>query len=409
MYLMWLGYRNVLRNRRRSILMLLGLSIGTALLIFGMGWVRGYFTTVYRNIIDFDTGHIQVYHPDFLEEEVRTPLEYSIEDYRGWRARLASLPGVAVAAGRIEVPARLSWRGRQVYVRLRGIDPPEEARLTTIEGAVVEGAFLVGRSGLLLGKELADRLGVGVGDPIAVRVMDRYGVENVDVFPVQGLFSFGYPVMDRNMAFMDLESLQRLLDMGDGVTHLVIRLEPPLPVEKGLLLVSSALEGSPYRAYRWEEFAKALVAAVQADSGSFVVFLAILFILTGANILNSFSMSVYERTREFATLRAMGMRRATLRGMILSEASVLAVGGTILGWILSAGAVWYLSTQGLDVSKYLPSDLPMPFGTRFYGDYRWYDFLIAGGFTSLLSWVAAVLPSRRASRLVIAEALREVR
>ena len=70
---------------------------------------------------------------------------------------------------------------------------------------------------------------------------------------------------------------------------------------------------------------------------------------------------------------------------------MLAVAGTILGWILSAGVVWYLSTQGLDVSKYLPSDLPMPFGTRFYGDYRWYDFLIAGGFTCLLSWLAAVL------------------
>lgn len=200
-----------------------------------------------------------------------------------------------------------------------------------------------------------------------------------------------------------------LAALKDAVINVVIKIDNRTTLDALIRHINAKLAATPYRAYPWNHFAREMVQAVQADSGSFILFAIILLILSGANIVNVFSMSVQERTRELATLKAIGQKRKNLIWMILSEAMIQALIATVAGIAISAGFVWYISHVGIDIASYLPEDIPMPFGNRFYGDYRLYDFAYAGCFVILVSLLGAVIPARRAGRLVIADALREAR
>jgi putative ABC transport system permease protein len=409
MYILWLGFRNALRNRRRSILIVGALVISYSVLVFGIGWVRGYFSTIFTNINDFDTGHLQIYHPDYLKDKPRIPLEYAIQDYYNIQSKLAGIDGIKEVSGRIDIPARLSSGGKQLYAMIRAIDPAHESGITRIKERVIEGNYIDKTPGLILGKGLATKLGVGPGAFVIVSVRNRYRFDDILPVQVQGIFEFGYPAMDDSMAFMDLQTMQNLAALKDAVINVVIKIDNRTTLDALIRHINAKLAATPYRAYPWNHFAREMVQAVQADSGSYILFAIILLILSGANIVNVFSMSVQERTRELATLKAIGQKRKNLIWMILSEAMIQALIATVAGIAISAGFVWYISHVGIDIASYLPEDIPMPFGNRFYGDYRLYDFAYAGCFVILVSLLGAVIPARRAGRLVIADALREAR
>lgn len=409
MYTLWLGFRNAMRNKRRSILIMIALIISYVVLVFGIGWVRGYFSTIFKNINDFDTGHIQVYHPDYLKEKPRVPMEYSIENYTKLREKLSKIKGLVSVSGRIDIPATLSYKGKKLYIMLRAIDPDYEKNITRIEKSIIQGSYLDKEPGLILGKGLAKKLGISSGEIIILSVRNRYRVDDIMPLKITGIFEFGYPVMDDNMAYADLKTIQQLTALNNSVINLVIKTEENADLNKTKEQIQNALSGTAYKAYPWQDFAKAMVQAVKTDSGSFFVFAIILLVLTGANIINAFSMSVQERMKELATLRAMGMRKNTLKNMILAESAALAVISSVAGFIISLWIVWTISTKGIDVAKYLPENIPMPFGRRFYGDYKWHDFISSGIFVVIISMIGSIIPARRAAGLIIADAMRETR
>ncbi|MEM5947183.1 FtsX-like permease family protein [Spirochaetia bacterium 38H-sp] len=409
MYTLWLGFRNTVRNKRRSILIMIALIISYVVLVFGIGWVRGYFSTIFKNINDFDTAHIQVYHPDYLKDKPRIPMEYAVQNYAQLRKKLASLDSVAEVSGRIDIPASISYKGKKLYTILRAIDPGYEQNITRIKKVITDGKYFDSQAGLILGKGLAKKLGVSVGDMIILTIRNKYRVDDIMPLRLLGTFEFGYPAMDDNMVYADIETIQQLTGLDNAVINLVIRKKENISQEKALAEIQKSIADTPYRAYPWQDFAKALVQAVKTDSGSFVVFAIILFILTAANIVNAFSMSVQERIKELATLRAIGMKQGTLKNMILAESSALALLSSATGFILSLGIVWYISTKGINIAKYLPENMPMPFGRRFYGDYRWYDFISSAAVVIIISILGSISPARRAAKLIIADAMRETR
>jgi len=398
------GMRNIARNRRRSVLNATGLSLGVAVMIIGLGWVRGYHTTIYGGIKSLETGDIEVLRGGYLGQERRLPLDLSIQDSASVARTVLADRSVASVAERIDFGATVGTARGSVRVLGRGIDPAGETKVTTITSFITQGSFLsAATGGLLLGAPLATKLGARVGDLVALSATDRYSVQNFIEIPVDGIFRFGVPSLDDNLVFVDLATARQLLSV-PGATRIVVRLKKGASENDALISIQEALRGTDATAYPWQRFAAVIVSATSADIGGFWIILAVIFLLVLIGIVNSMSMAVHERTREIGTLRAIGMRRFQLAFVFLSEAACLALAAAAVGCIVGGLFAWYMSAVGIDFSQ-TSLEMPIPFGRRFNGDYRVFDFLISSISCIASALLGSLLPTRRAARLSISHAL----
>ncbi len=405
MEILLVGFRNIARNPRRSILNITALSIGMALMIFGLGWIRGYSTTIYSGVRRLETGDLQVLREGYLDQERRLPLDIEIPDADSAALRIERDPLVAAAAPRIDFSATVGTQAGTVRVLGRAIDPEAEARVTAVREFVTGGKYLsADNGGVLLGAPLAAKLGVKAGQLIALSAVDKYSVQNYVEIPVQGIFRFGYPSMDENLVLVDLTTARGLLGMTDAATRLVVRLKEEASETTALASIGKNLAGTGNVAYSWRRFAAAIVTATSADIGGFWIVFLVIFLLIIIGMLNSMSMSVQERTREIGTLRAIGIRRSQLTFLFMSEAASLAVVAAAIGCLLGGLCALYMQQVGFDFSS-TSLEMPIPFGHRFTGDYRLSDFLTAAGVGVATALAGSLLPTRRASGLNISRSL----
>jgi len=399
------GLRNIARNPRRSVLNATALSLGVAVMIIGLGWIRGYHTTIYGGIRNLETGDIEVLRDGYLDQERRLPLDLAVPDSPSLARKILGDPSVAAVAERIDFGATVGSAAGSVRVLGRGIDPAAETRVTTISSFLTQGSFLsAGKSGILLGASLAAKLGVRAGELVALSATDRYSVQNFIEIPVEGTFRFGIPSLDDNLIFVDLATARQLLSLPGSATRLVVRLKAGISEDSALASLQEILRGTNMKAYPWQRFAEVVVSATSADIGGFWIILAVIFLLIVIGIVNSMSMTVHERTREIGTLRAIGMRRFQLAFVFLSEAATLALLAAAVGCILGGIFAFYMARVGIDFSK-TSLEMPIPFGHRFNGDYRLPDFLLSSAGCMASALLGSLLPTRRAARLSISRAL----
>jgi putative ABC transport system permease protein len=255
-----------------------------------------------------------------------------------------------------------------------------------------------------------------------------------------GIFDFGYPEIDENVLFMDMASASSFLRLDDEVTRLAVRgtvgtdVSGLLAELRPIVAEAEAAGGSGEGAGRdeevatgadsstdandradaespdltvegWQRFVRAAVVAVQADTFFFWVMLVILFILIVVGIVNSMSMSVLERTGELGTLRAVGMRRATLIRMVVAEGVCIAGIAGAAALVISTPIALYLGTVGIDVSGALPEDVPVPFGEAFNADFALWHYLVSIGVAAATAVVGSLIPAWRAARMNIVTAM----
>jgi putative ABC transport system permease protein len=410
MGLLYVAWRNVFRNKRRTVLNVIALTIGIIMMIVGVGWMRGYQSGIFTSMINFETGHLQVLNKDYLAQERRLPLDLNVTRVGDVRGRLLEDPRVAEATPRINFMMKLGFRGKSRMLLTRAIDPEKEARVSILHTLMVDGTYLTDGAGVLMGRPLAEKYGLQVGDSVTLTAFTKYSSdgnsqENLEYATVAGIFFYGYPAIDDNVVYLDMTTASRLLRFSDEATKLVVRLKDGNDPQAVLPDLQARLAGTGNKAYPWERFAEVVVSAVTADGSSFGFMFVIIYILIIIGIRNSMSMSVEERTSEIGTLRAVGMKKRHIILLFLAE-SVCVAGVAIVISLVAGGVIAaLLQFVGFDFGSFLPKDIPIPFGEKFTADFRWFDFGLAvlfGGLTAVLSGLS---PARRAAKLVIARAM----
>lgn len=396
------AFRNILRNPRRTILNVIALGLGMSIMLASLGWMRGYFSTLYNGMINLDTGHVQLLHRDYLDEERRMPLDLVIDDYQNVRSELTRRSGVVAVSGRIHYDLELGNGREYMPMRGRGIDFDHETDITRIRDFMDSDNS---DTGVLIGKTAAELLGVQVGETVFIRVRDRFGAPNTTTMNVAGVFSTGYPLFDRYLVLSNLQETSELLRMDNSVTHVALRLADGLNPQRFAAALNNELPPD-IQAYRWQRFAESMVAAVEADIGAFSILIGILFLLIILGILNSMSMTVRERSREIGTMRAIGMKRRELSALLLTEGAAIALLSSGAALLIGGSFAAYVQFVGFDIAQFMPADLPIPFGDRFYGDYRMLDFLISLGIGVAEAVLGTLIPIRRAARLSVVETMR---
>ena len=401
-----IAWRNLWRNRRRTLLAVLAITVGQWALLATQGLMRGYGDNIQRAITGPMIGHVQLHAPDYRDERA---LDLVIRDVPGKLQRIREVPAVRNAAARIYASV-LAAPERDAYVAtLVGIDVASESEPF---GLLSGNREPLQPEHVMLGYRLAERSGAEPGDTIALIGQAADGHLANDLFTVQSVIKGPVDRVNQSGVVMALSDARRFLVMPDEAHEIVVRVKQldavgSVLTELQRMSVLSHLEILP-----WREIVPELVMIVDMVDyvGWFVLGLVLVAALAG--IINTLMMATYERMHEFGMLLALGCRPLRIVRLIMVEAVLLGLLGVGTGTALGLGFIGITRRTGIDMASwggdsveqfaYAGMNLPLDIVPRLEPA----DPFIGLVAIVLVSLLAAAWPASLAGRLDPMEAMR---
>ncbi|MCO4746917.1 MAG: ABC transporter permease [Proteobacteria bacterium] len=401
-----IAWRNLRRQFRRSLITASAMAVSVGLCMSTICLTDGMYERLFEIMVEQQIGHVQVHHPDYPGKR---SMYDGIDDADTVLAGLEQTPGVRAVAGRLNGFGLLGGPERSSGAQLIGIDPEREAKVSQVWDRMEEGTYLQpGTSGtVILGMKLAEDLGVGLEDEVVAVTQAADGSMGNALYKVVGIFKSGDAAMDRAGAYVSMADLQELLVLEGTVHQLTVLADdadnlPPLAETLG--------EANPTLLVRtWMDVSPQTHQLMGMQSASSFIILGIVFLVASFGIINTMLVSVFERTTELGVMRALGVSRPQLVGMVVAEAVLLgmlsAVGGLLLGGALDA----YLVFHGLDFSESLKDGFDfqgVSLDPVMYGTVNWEPIALTIVTLISVSALASVWPAARAAWIRPVDAIR---
>jgi ABC-type lipoprotein release transport system permease subunit len=398
-----MAFRNLGRNRRRSFFSALAMGAALALLLMMASFVQGEVGSAIDLAIRLQSGHLQIRAESYDEAKTSLKWEDLIENPDQVAAKVASIGLVAAATPRLYATGFVTTRNESTGVRVMGIDPLSEANAPYRDG-MREGKFLTSddREGVLIGWTLAKQMDLSPGDSVSLSVNTSEGDVDEQRFIIRGIFGTGASSVDRLTVLLPLAKAQAMTGAGNRASSVFVLLNDKAQTEA----VIAALQGVGYKVFTWDKLNQLLVDWEAMAAGYMLFFYLIVLGIAATVIVNTQIMSVYERTREIGILSAIGMRGRRLMGIFLAESGMLAVGGIVLGLVISGVFIAYFTRYGLPVNFEAYGITGMPFPDKIYTQLTSQDAVTLTLMTFVVTILAGLYPAVLASRMEPVAALR---
>jgi ABC-type lipoprotein release transport system permease subunit len=398
-----IAWRNILRNKRRSAIIIAAIMFGLWGGLVSSGVSFGFSYDTVSSALETRLSHIQIHATSFRESRnIRDTLEGGM----GIVSRAAAIPGALAAAGRIVVDGMASSAETAVGVSVYGIDADAEARVSSIPRHMIEGAYAPGsrRNAVLLGGELATKLGARLRSKIVLTMQDVHGTIVGGSYRVVGIFRTDSKPFDEVSVFVDRRELSGLLGMGNGLHEVAIVVHDLSEVD-----TVAAAAGTVFpdlRVETWKQLAPELQWIYAYTDVYLEIFLAIIVLALLFGITNTMLMSVLDRVREFGVLTAIGMQGRRIFVMIMLESVVLSFFGAVFGMAAGWGSVAALQRTGINLTAFADGLRQWGYSEISYPivpEYIYIEVFIAVLVAAVLG---AVYPAWKAIRLDAARAIR---
>ncbi|MCD6384629.1 ABC transporter permease [Candidatus Sumerlaeota bacterium] len=400
----FISFRYLFSRERRllvsviTIISVLGVALGVTALITVIGVMDGFDEELINKLMGVFS-HIEVWG------NWRQP----IQNYNELIAKIEQhCPEVVGAAPVISrqalLQSRIGIESPKVGVELRGIDPRREANVTNIPRTIVMGKSAPGVRGIILGSQLAQRLGVGIGDTIyaitrLARTANGPFAKTVRL-RVDGVFKSGLYEVDANFAYTDLKTMQNIFVIPDEVDLIHLRVKDPSNVHAVKKKVKS-LVGPMFFLRSWDEINPDFFKALRLEKLAMFVILLLIIVVAAFNIIGTLIMITTRKTREIGIIKSMGATNGCIMRIFLFYGIFIGAIGILLGLILGL-TICYILTHyihyGLPEAIYGISTLPVKVKPL--------TVLIIVVATMIICSIASILPAWQASRLHPVEALR---
>src|SRR5215471_2112233 len=377
----------------------IGVAAGVATLVIALAMNTGFRETLQDRLLGV-TAHISLTRPG----------SEGISNYRQLAEKFRQTPEVKSVTPAIYETMLLSFGGEARGVVVKGIDvelekKSDEALQKISSGHLDFSADPEGIEGLLVGKQLADEWKLGPGDYVTLTSpqgrLTPFGMQpRTKRFRVAGIFDSGFYDYDANWSFLTLGSAQSLVGAEDAVNVLEFRLQNP----EAAPILAREIEkqaGTGFSATTWIEAQRALFRALRLEKLVTAIFIGLITLVAGLNILVVLTMTVTDRAKDIAVLRSMGARSGQLRGVFLWQGFAIGAAGTVLGLIAGYAFAWTAGNYRLiplDPQVYAVPFVPFHPKTS---DGVWISVVAMG-----ISLLATVVPARAAARLLPVEILR---
>ncbi|MGV8844595.1 MAG: ABC transporter permease [Pseudomonas sp.] len=392
-----IALRFLLDNRLQSLLIIFGIAVGSAVIVF----ITALITGLQANVIERTLGtqaHIRILPLDevnrvvplpagsvgLLLESPRAQRLRSISNWQAVRQVLDQQPQIRAVSPQISGPA-LARRGvARSSVTLLGIDPERYLKIIALDQELIAGEFRVEAGHVLIGKELASDLGLGIGDKLRLDAGD--GREAL--VDVSGIFELGVRELDARFVYLDLKQAQTLLDLPGGVTVIETRVEQIFQAEQ---IAQRLARLTGLQAESWMQTNGQLLNALRSQSLTTEMIRIFVGISVAFGIASVLAVSVVQRTREIGILRAMGSPRGQILRVFLLQGGLLGLLGSAAGSAVGWALVQVFNGLGPKLFQIILDPVLIP---------------VAMLLATLTGVLAAAFPARRAARYDPAVAIR---
>ncbi len=403
--LLTLAWRNLWRNKRRSAIIIASVAVGVIALTLSDALSLGMMHQMLNNRIGAHVGHIQIHAPGFRANPSLTAL---LTDPDAIQTELASIPAIRQSSKRIVQFGLLSSSRSSAGVNIVGIEPERERRVSHIARSVVEGHYPDSSKGdILISRHLARKLEVELGDKVVAMASARDGTVGSEVFRVCGLFATLDAEFDKFHVYASLPTVGSMLGLTKEASQIVAIVDEVDSVGAYREAIQSQL-GGVLDVASYRDLLPMLVFQLDSYEQLIWIFYLIVGLAMFFGIVNTMLMAVFERMHEFGVLMSLGMARSRMFALILLEAILLGLIGTLTGELLS----WLVSIPweryGLDLSVFSEALGSLGVGNKIY------PFIAASTYLNSLIMVpafavlGALYPALKAIRLRPVEALRYV-
>jgi ABC-type lipoprotein release transport system permease subunit len=323
-----LAWRNLWRNRRRTLISTSSVLFAVFLSLAMRSMQNGQYDYMIQSAVGMYLGYIQVHAEGYWEkrsfDQTLTVSESNLNSF-------AAVPRVTEVVPRLESFALLSKDSATKVAQVIGIDPARENAMTGLAKRIHSGRYLrPADQGIMIGAGLAKFLDAGIGDSIVIYGQGYHGVTAAARVPITGILKFPLPVLDNSSAYLSLTYAQWLFSAPDRATSVSFMIRSPSDMDN-IQAELKVKAGPGTEVMNWKELMPELVQAIQADSAGGVLMLIILYVVIGFGIFGTIMMMTTERTREFAVLISVGMKRWKLIAVTTMETIIISMLGALAG------------------------------------------------------------------------------
>ncbi|MCP4805780.1 MAG: ABC transporter permease [Proteobacteria bacterium] len=340
-----MAWRNVWRNRRRSMITIVAMTLALSVELLYSGLVTGMFVDMENDVTEMDSGDIQVLHPDYLtrpsiyttvpnDDEVVEKLEAA-----GYDAAPRLLSGGLAASGELSAG-----------VAFVGVDAVRDTKALRLDTAIHEGTWLDPSDpyGVVVGRGLARTLALDVGSEVVVLSQAADGSMANELFVVRGILMSVAAGLDRTAILLPEDTFRELFAMPTGAHKIIVRRPDDIELNAAAQAVQEMVPDS--NVITWAQLNPIVAQMLQGVQGMIVILYLIVYVAVGILVLNAMSMAVFERIREFGVLKAIGYSPTQVFSMMMFEGLIQAGVAAVVGGLVAAGPMWYLQVHGMDVA-----------------------------------------------------------
>jgi putative ABC transport system permease protein len=415
LFIFLISFKNLWRHKRRTIINIIGIAISVMMITFFFGYYRGtYQTNLFEAVINLSVGHIQIHSKSFQSPTLGSDsIDFSlknediIKDYQPILSEVSNASGNKLSAISVKLKnfGFISNGKEKFPVMVVGVLPQLEKNFSPVPNSIVQGKFIdVPGEGIVIGENLAKLFDFKVGDLAYVYSTTVDGQPNLVILSIIGISKTKYTEFDKLIVFLHFDDAKSLFNT-EGVNEIIVKLKKTSFSKDVSKTLKEKLKNLKVEDWEETEVIKVFKEGTEGNAVMYAIIFGIILLIALSTIMSTMYVSVYERTREIGTLRAIGWSKGEVFKLFLFESINIGVIGSLIGVFLGGflSLILYFFPISFEAYGEVMAELSV---MKIASDPRIYDFIISFIIGVFGTYVSGVFPSLRASKMIITEALK---
>lgn len=396
--------RNIWRSKKRSLTIIIAVSIGLWAGIFMMAFYNGMIEQRVNTAITSELSHIQLHHPEFRKE-------YEIKYYLPKGRKMLEIIGkdskIKAASGRIIIKGMIASASGSSGITINGVMPAEEQKLTNLKGKIIKGNYFNPQktNEIILSEKLRKKLKLNLNKKTILTFQDKEGNLASAAFRITALYKTTNTPYDHSNVFVKITAIDSLAGIPNAINEIAVLLQSNKFLDESQTHLKQKFRGTEIK--NWREIAPELGLTVSVGDQMVFIFMGIILLALAFGIVNTMMMAVLERAREIGMLLALGMNKFKIFMMILLETFFLILAGCPVGIMLAFASIGITQKTGIDFSRFSDAYSSFGYSSIIYPNLTSRQFVIIMLLVLLTALLSALFPARRALQLNPAESLKE--
>ncbi len=399
MFLIKLAFKNLLRHKKRTLITAAVISLAIFFYLFLNSILMGMNDMAYRNVIDFESGHLQVVKSAYWQEREEMPLDNLFSPDNQLIAKIENSEGFTEMTGQLIFGARLNNGIDELPVMAKGINPESATNLFEIEEHFVAGSmFEPDEYKVVMGEKLANLMELNYGDYVTLLVRTKEDTFNTIEAEIGGLLNTPNPNLNQNVVYVPLHIAQQALNVDNQISHLIVNLNNKNKAARVAENLSGEI-GTTFKTIPWNNLAE--VKLTKAKQGGNQALMGIILLMAALGIINTVILSALERMEEIGMMKAMGLKVKEIVFTFVLEATGIGIIGGLAGCFIGAIAISLQIKYGIDFTVLFDIDMSsfgVPILGEIYGVWDLPAFIFVFAFAVIVSFVSSIFPSYWAAR-----------